>query len=494
MFKTYVYLAVMLGFLLSACSEGEIPVDGDFDKDQEAETENPCDASYVDCSPGTCILELGYAKCNCPGGYEISGYKCVVIADGDKDNEADSEQETEVDEDLDKDPDENDIVEHESCGSVTDGPFKGIACCKDVENSPPCVSDMEFSYTNDNGEFRISFEDLSGLWISGIWQDYILFTMTKAETYGFFLFNYKSKTVIRLGHPTKGTLHAHLRDNTIMWSETEEMDQVELTEVWSSLWTSSLKQIIRTKLPTSETAKFQQQVFEDDLYWIAVDYQGSDSQVYLYTMNENGQEEVVGNSTKSIASFSTYGNNILWKNSGNELIKYDLTTKQETFIFDHGWGYSDPIATANKVYITDLTSSPDPSSYCGASINAFDLNTFERTTIKQNVGLTDYAVSDVWEDWMVYVNCNEGNPDPEKDDRCCTGWGHGDVFLYNLTTKEEWPISASFGDQGDARMWGPLIIWHDGRHRENGEGHALYGIDLCLHPELKSKFDECKSR
>ena len=246
-------------------------------------------------------------------------------------------------------------------------------------------------------------------------------------------------------------------------------------------------------MPTSKTAKFTQKIFGDNIYWEAMNRKEQDYARHIYTFNNRGEETRVPYSFNGIYDFSVYGNNMLLVNSGNRLVKFDLKTKAETFIFVSGWPYSSPIATADKVYITDLTNSPDPGTHCEASINAFDLTTLEKTTIKANIGMTDYSVEDVWKDWMVYVNCNEGNPDPERYDQCCTGWGHGDVFLYNLKTKEEWNLTNSFGDQISAHIWGPMVVWKDGRHHENGEGKALYGIDLCMHPELKNKFKECAS-
>ncbi len=59
--------------LFAACSSNSI-TDGDEDQsEKELEPEaSPCNASFVDCSPGTCEAKNGVAICKCPDGFETT--------------------------------------------------------------------------------------------------------------------------------------------------------------------------------------------------------------------------------------------------------------------------------------------------------------------------------------------------------------------------------------------------------------------------------------
>jgi len=43
-------------------------------------------------------------------------------------------------------------------------------------------------------------------------------------------------------------------------------------------------------------------------------------------------------------------------------------------------------------------------------------------------------------------------------------------------------------------MYDHLIVWRDGRYNPDNRPatHDIFGIDLCLHPELKDYFESCK--
>ncbi len=108
---------------------------------------------------------------------------------------------------------------------------------------------------------------------------------------------------------------------------------------------------------------------------------------------------------------------------------------------------------------------------------------------------------DVWEDWIVY-----GDYDPERspDTRSTCGYNNqaaAEIILRYLPTGEEWNLSKKAGEQLDARMWGPLVVWADYPWKEYDDGSSyispiqdVNGIDLCMHPELKDRFPECAGR
>lgn len=247
-------------------------------------------------------------------------------------------------------------------------------------------------------------------------------------------------------------LNAAIRDNMISWAQIEEQKQG--TQLTGSIWTSSLTQISRTKLPTSETAKYSQRIFAGNIYWNGVNYKENDNIGHIFTINDIGQEIQVDQSLKSINPFSVFGNNVLWQNSSYQLIKLDMENNVETLIYDSGWAFGEHIATVDKVYFSDSSGSPNPDYGCGFSIIAYNLSTLEKKIVKANVGLTDYFLEDIWEDWMVYVNCNEGGTDlPEQFAQCCSR-AHGDVFLHHLPTGQEWSLTNIFSDQVNAKMWG----------------------------------------
>ena len=130
---------------------------------------------------------------------------------------------------------------------------------------------------------------------------------------------------------------------------------------------------------------------------------------------------------------------------------------------------------------------------CGYSILKYDLETGEETIFKQSTGLDDWLVWDIWEDWLVYTDYSKGGGVIEEADKCRYVGADGDLILHYLPTGEEWNLTDIEKPQEQAAMWGPLIVWKDSRHAERPPWNIsnVFGVDLCMHPELKSRFEAC---
>ncbi len=289
------------------------------------------------------------------------------------------------------------------------------------------------------------------------------------------------------------SIYGGLRDNIFVWKETEEQTP-ELTQYWGTLWKSSLNHIERTLISDSRTAKFNQDIYGDKIFWIAQKRPEDDYTGHLYSLDGAGKEIQIDQSASGVSLFTVSEKYIVWVNGLKELIRFAISDGTETVLASFNYPVGTMAQWEKDFYISDLNNSPDPGSFCGVSIYKYDLDTSEVTPFKLNEGYIDYFVDDVWEDWLLFTTCNEGGVGDDSQDTCCLKQGLGDVYLRYLPTGEEWNLSNSFGDQVLARMWGPLVVWRDGRNRESGHGNALYGIDLCKHPELKSRFSECQAR
>ena len=101
----------------------------------------------------------------------------------------------------------------------------------------------------------------------------------------------------------------------------------------------------------------------------------------------------------------------------------------------------------------------------------------------------DRYVDDVWEDWMVYSDYSEATGPYEGNETCRYFYGNGDVILRYLPTGEEWNLTNMAGDQSRSDIWDHLVVWRD--ERADLAREDMYGRDLCLHPELSTRFPSC---
>ncbi len=487
------WLFAGLFILLVACSGSpDSPPDGDGEATSELEAD-PCSGAAVDCTPGVCVAKNGQASCDCPDGYMPVRYSCESVSDGDTDfpdgdlpGDGDMECE-ETDRDADPEEAEDNICDH----LPTDGPFAGLPCCGVEAMVFPCISDLPIVQTDNQGGFRIGATDNNNLFPLGVWNEWILVTYSSTHYQtGSYICNYYSGLCSLLTDEA-ASLNGSIRDNHIIWEEIEEWTEGQ-TQKRGSLWSSPLDKIQRIQVSDSITAKFTQHIYGDRFYWIGRNRVEDDPTGHVYTLNEQGQEEHLDQASGSVATFTVYDNMLTLLNGANQLIRLNLDDRSETLIHDYAYAVGNLAQWGHTLYATDLSNSPNPFSHCGVSIITYNLDTLERTPLKQNDGEREYWVEDVWEDWMVFVTCNEGAAD-DPNETCCESSGMGDIWLRYLPTGEEWNLSDAFGDQVGARMWGPLVIWRDGRNRIDGKGKALYGIDLCKHAELKSRFSECAS-
>ncbi|MGC1121792.1 MAG: hypothetical protein WBA22_11930 [Candidatus Methanofastidiosia archaeon] len=56
-----------------------------------------------------------------------------------------------------------------------------------------------------------------------------------------------------------------------------------------------------------------------------------------------------------------------------------------------------------------------------------------------------------------------------------------DIFGYNLSTKEEFPIATGRGDQYGPAIYGDIVVWQDYRHGDCD----IYGYDLSTGKEFQ---------
>jgi hypothetical protein len=211
---------------------------------------------------------------------------------------------------------------------------------------------------------------------------------------------------------------------------------------------------------------------------------------HLYTLDVNEVEKRVDTLGTNVLSFVGDNSIIVYQDGFYSLIYIDLenniekilTAQQNTIFGASIWG-----ATS---YVSDYSGF-----LCGASIWKYDLTTGLKSSAKQSVGMHDYLIQDIWQDWLVYLNCDEGGGTGDRT-YCCFNGGTADVYIMYIPTGETWNISNNQYGQWWARIWDHLVVWRDSRNPEINEQHIymrddLYGIDLCLHPELKTRFPSC---
>jgi beta propeller repeat protein len=142
--------------------------------------------------------------------------------------------------------------------------------------------------------------------------------------------------------------------------------------------------------------------------------------------------------------------------TGRDIYGYNLATKKEFLICNDSGYQSQPVISGNIVVWED--HGEENSETMSGTLRGINLATKERFTIVDKPGnrMTpamqgNYVVWVEWPEGSVCTSCNVGKADL---------WG------YNLTTKEKFPICYALNNQMFPSVYGDWVVWEDGRNSE----------------------------
>jgi|GEM_PF-5899621 len=504
MLKQYIFKAISAWIIITclailACSESQNGTDGDTDNDTElSEVEaDPCEG--VDCSPGTCEIQYGYAKCNCPDGYEISGYSCIKAPDGD--------EETDIESDLDEDlVDTEENLDGDTDVIDTDD---GIPQCTTANDVFPCRMSVSIDGPDESGLFYIN----SGYVTYGldVWENWVVFVqgIIESDDYpaggGILLFNYETKEVIKLAHQFNSDLYPVINDGYVAWAEENPNASDADSENKSRIFTLNVETMEKKLISNSSSDKLGLEYEFPYVYWLDKRQKLGQFGHPIYSVDDEGNEIRIDTQTtgEGAADFSVSENIIAYVTGTGQMgvIDRENITQRLLDVPSKVYYRTYPELYNGMLYYQDNRDEPSgnpESTRCYQSIYKYDLENDKETVIKQNTEGKDFRMEDAWGDWLLYSYYNEtnyGTEDPSLK-YCALNAADGDLFLKYLPTGEEWNITNHLGNQHRASMWGPLVVWHDTREDLDpiyGFGE-FYGLDLCMHPELKTRFTECVER
>ncbi len=455
---TRLFLLAMVG--LAACSDS----DEDYQGDRDEITDNPPQQTEE--------------EDRCQEGFVYQGGKCVPELNTDEDRGV-------ADQDSDLEPDEVDVEPGET-------PYAHLLGCPSNDGPFPCLVNLPFEYTNDKGEFR--FGSPAGLFQNGIdvWENWIVFHWNRKdykEFHGLFLFDYLTKTFILL---SDYSLWPGIGCNQIVWVD---YDKNLAAENNGKLFQSDLSRIEKKSLSQTISYKKSPKITPNRVFWIDNREFGTEYNYNLYTFNEFHEEvkvDSIGNG--GIDRYAVYGNKVAYAMyPDRSLVLVDYDTNIQKLISQDAVADFRVVMSEKYIFWNSLRYAENTD--CGYSILKYDLETGEETIFKQSTGLDDWLVWDIWEDWLVYTDYSKGGG-AEGFERCRYTDADGDLILHYLPTGEEWNLTDEHGPQEQAAMWGPLIVWKDSRHDLSPPWRLsnVFGVDLCMHPELKSRFEACAKR
>lgn len=472
---------LLLSFALIACGGGaSSSADGDT-TDLEEEAADPCTA--VVCTPGTCFLNyLGQARCQCPGSYEaLPSVGCTL--DGDIDW---AERDT-----VDTEPESEREID-------SDDPIEKLPACNEWGKVFPChLVDFPFVRTNNEGEFRVGY---AKQWIADVptvHGKWISFNQKFNDTTwpsGTYLFNYETKQAVLLADPGKisyGLQSTAIGDDRVVWSE--YVDQMTIRDV--TLYQMKFSEFFKVPLLVSPTYKGYLRIVDENLFFSgSTEGQPSKWDLYKIAKGSTAPDFVSPKRSSPMSYVSIDQNRVALMLSMTRLNLIDMASNSETTIVDGGPTRTTPVLTGDNLFWSDLSLSTDPAGNCGWSLFQYNLKTKEKTVLKATTGFNDYYATGAWGDWLLYQDTNEGGGDA-GDPYCYMAGADSDVYLRYIPTGEEWNLSHHSGAQWAAMMDDHLVVWIDGREKTGARllNRDIYGVDLCLHPQLKERFESCKA-
>jgi len=336
-----------------------------------------------------------------------------------------------------------------------------------------------------------------------VWNNWIVFRSAISGVSSdifLLLFDYESQKTVRLGD-NNSAVNPSIRNNLIFWDYLVGIYNSGQT-LYSDIRKTTLDRVTSTTVSTTDSFKMRSKTYEGQVYWLDNRLVPDGENYHLYTLDKNGKDIRVDQySNTGLGNlYDVYEDKIVYVYPMQDpYYKIILSTRNgdtfdERIVAELPSSYSvlQAVLWETKLYWTDRRQAPDLNGpTCGYSIVEYDL---EENTVKVIVdgSTSDKWLDDVWNNWMVYTDWREGGGLGEYE--FCVGSAKSDVYLRYLPTGEEWNLSHAVGNQLDARIWNNLVIWKDGREDPDFTGNTrkdLYGVDLCKHPELKTRFPGC---
>ncbi len=512
--RIFLYRGVMfllLLWILACSSESGETSDGDKD-DVACRNDADCPEGST-CFSGVCRVPCESDR-DCPAVLPLCGSDgyCVEASSSDGDDtehesdpDGDSSMDGDFDPDSDDEPDGDVDPDSEVDGDIEyeedidwpefehDRDFSMLSACEDPAVAP-CLQDIPFRYIDDEGRFLLGATGAD--WIHGfdLWENWIVFyhdldTNVDEPVDGTFVFDYLSRTMVKIVEEEYNSFNPGIGNGYIVVKKYAPYDSgEELPFVF--LYKISLEDFQTVFSLETESFKDIPKLMGDDLYWHGTSVEEEPYGWRIWSLDADGQSISVDTQDyyHMTTGYSVGEDYLAIINNVYRITVTDRESLEERIISEKEIsGEIRRVAVWGKdLYWSDLRLNPGSIS-CGLSIIHYDLDTDEETVLKayDTDDGVDYAVSDVWEDWLVYEDYSEG----AEENRCLYTNGNADIILRHVPSGDEWNLSPHEGYQLEAKIWGHLVVW-----LSKTDHQTIGGIDLCLHPEIKSRFPGCEEK
>jgi len=457
--------------------------DGDSSIDGDTESIDPC--AELQCEPGgECLIQYGDPYCKCEDGYHPDNAYRKCISDN---PDGDAEEEIDIDWDYDM----------TACDPAST-PWPELPCCNTDGSGPrPCIIDLDFEYTNDIGEFTLGLVDSDKLDSFDIHEDKIIFSQGKVPTpykNGVKIFDYKSKSGVLLDNIMDSLIDECCIGAEKAWFSKRDhyIVDTERSLIYAKYFYSvDLNDMKKTLAEDTESEKDGLECENRETYWLdnRLNPEVKNFHIYHFTSDNEEAERLDSLSEGPVTELDVYGDSMLYSIAYGSIVLKDLVSGTETLLTDKIQEVFGP--QISEKYATWYDHSHADSISCGRSLVLYDREKEKAEYFKTSSGLDDHIALELWGDWMLYYECHGGFI---GSGFCCDTEADGDIYIYHFPTQKSWKLTDSPGARYQAEMDDHLIIWRDGRTNpdDRTSAHDFYGIDLCLHPELKDYFESCK--
>jgi len=200
---------------------------------------------------------------------------------------------------------------------------------------------------------------------------------------------------------------------------------------------------VETQLTQDQRLALGTSIYENMVTWT----ESSTNSVHVYNLTAGNEIEISGIFGSTSDIIHVYGNKVIWSDHGDDIFMYNISSGNTTEISSDG---NSPDIYRNNVIFTKTIYDDNHNSYD----NVFLYNTSSKNITQLTVGDdAKYYTIAIYENKIVWNKVNTANLS-------------SDVYLYDITTRQETKISES-GSASNPDIYGNVVVWQESRNGTN---------------------------